>query len=293
MYTQFFGSYLLRENVVTPEQLTDAIEKLASSHIKLGTLAMHKGFMTATEVDEVCFLQTREDKRFGEIAIDRNYLTEEQVTELLTSQTPDFLLLGQTLKDDGIISNTDFERLIVDYQSENEIYDLEMNIEHQDKIKTLIEKFLLISERPITEYNVMYINLVFNNLIRFIGADFTPLSPIPCGEYPTNYCVRQDVNGEVHCCSRIDMAKDVAIAFASRYAKDEFQEFDEYVQASLEDFLNLHNGLFVVNMSNQHSIELTLAPPMVETEDILNLSTDTFVIPIIYPFGTLHLIISL
>ena len=79
MYSQFFGSYLLRRDAITPEQLTHAISQLSAAHIKLGTLAMHKGYMVASEVDEVCFLQTREDRRFGEIAIERGYLTEDQV----------------------------------------------------------------------------------------------------------------------------------------------------------------------------------------------------------------------
>ena len=70
MYSQFFGSYLLRRQAITPEQLTHAISQLSDSHIKLGTLAIHKGYMVASEVDEVCFMQTREDRRFGEIAIE-------------------------------------------------------------------------------------------------------------------------------------------------------------------------------------------------------------------------------
>lgn len=55
MYSQFFGSYLLRRDAITPEQLTHAISQLSAAHIKLGTLAMHKGYMVASEVDEVCF----------------------------------------------------------------------------------------------------------------------------------------------------------------------------------------------------------------------------------------------
>lgn len=293
MYTQFFGSYLLRESVVTPEQLIKAIDKLTSAHVKIGTLAMHKGLMTASEVDEVCFLQKRIDKRFGEIAIERHYLTEEQVTELLTEQTPDYLLLGQALQDDGVITTAELETLIMDYQYDNELYDLESNIEHQEQVQGLIEKFLLISERPISEYSIMYINLLFNNLIRFIGPDFTPLSPMPYTEYPTNYCVRQSVAGKVSCDSYIDMTQDVAISFASRYANDDFTDFDEYVQASLEDFLNLHNGLFAVNMSDQFSIELELEPPAAVEADIVLLNENAFTIPVVYPFGTFHIIIQL
>lgn len=80
-------------------------------------------------------------------------------------------------------------------------------------------------------------------------------------EYMTNYCVTQKDEGLLSFNSGVDMSKSVAIAFASRYAKEEFHEFDEYVKASIEDFLNLHNGLFNVNMSNEFSLELNLCPP--------------------------------
>ena len=38
MYSQFFGSYLLRRQAITPEQLKHAISQLSDSHIKLGTV---------------------------------------------------------------------------------------------------------------------------------------------------------------------------------------------------------------------------------------------------------------
>lgn len=292
MYSQFFGSYLLRRDAITPEQLTHAISQLSAAHIKLGTLAMHKGYMVASEVDEVCFLQTREDRRFGEIAIERGYLTEDQVRELLKTQIPDFLLFGQCLVDDGAISYEELQTLVLDYEAENEMYDIDLNIESKEKITQLIERFFLVAEVPITEYSIMYMELMFNNLVRFIGDDFTPLTPIPCDEFPVNYCVSQRIHGKVNCISRVDMEEDVAIAFASRYAKTTFTEFDEYVQASIEDFINLHNGLFMVNMSNEHSIELSLDPPSVDTTEALSLSSTTFILPVIYPFGAIHLIIS-
>ena len=293
MYSQFFGSYLLRRNAITPEQLTRAISQLSDARIKLGTLAMHKGYMVASEVDEVCYMQTREDRRFGEIAIERGYLTEDQVQDLLKTQIPDFLLFGQCLVDDKAITYSDLQSLILDYESENELCDIELNIESREKINQLIERFFLIAEIPYTQYSIMYMELMFNNLVRFIGDDFSPLTPIPCEEYPVNYCVSQHIHGKVNCISRIDMEEDVAIAFASRYAKATFTEFDEYVQASIEDFVNLHNGLFVVNMSNEHSVELSLDPPSVDTTEALSLSSTTFILPVIYPFGAIHLIISL
>jgi CheY-specific phosphatase CheX len=88
------------------------------------------------------------------------------------------------------------------------------------------------------------------------------------------------------------MEPDTAIAFAGRYAKMDFNEFNEYVKASLEDFINLHNGLFSVNMSNTYSKEAELDPPEHTEEKSLKLSDDAFIVPIIYPFGTVYFIVS-
>ncbi|MCR5452615.1 MAG: chemotaxis protein CheX [Lachnospiraceae bacterium] len=291
MYAQFFGSYLLNKNAVSAEHLTTAIAALSETHIKLGTLAMHKGYMTASEVDEVCFLQTREDKRFGEIALERNYLFEDQLEDLLKSQNPDYLLLGQTLVDMGVLSNTELESLMIGYQEDNKLDESPEQEANIEETTALITHFFENSGRDLTGHTLMYMNLVFNNLVRFIGEDFTPLAPVSCTEYNTTYCVTQAISGPVTLTSGVDMEPDVAMAFASRYAKMEFNEFDEYVSASLEDFLNLHNGLFSVNMSNMYSEEIELQPPMHEESPVITMSEDSFVMPVIYPFGTVYLLI--
>ena len=293
MFAQFFGSYLLAHQAVSPDNLIAAISMLADTHIKLGTLAMHMGYMTSSEVDEVCFLQTREDKRFGEIALERNYLFREQLDEIVKAQIPDYLLLGQTLVDMGCLSNASLEELMINYENESQLSEEEAADENTETTTKLLANFFKKSHKEITEFQLMYLNLIFNNLIRFIGEDFTPLDPVKCEEYEVNYCVTQCVSGPLNFISRIDMPPDIAISFASRYAKMEFTEFDEYVQASLEDFLNLHNGLFSVNMSNSYSKELQLSPPVRETTDTLALSEDSFVIPVIYPFGTIYLLLTM
>ncbi|MBQ7678066.1 MAG: chemotaxis protein CheX [Lachnospiraceae bacterium] len=293
MFAQFFGSYLLGRNAVSPEDLTAAITMLADTHIKLGTLAMQMGYMTADEVDEVTYMQTREDKRFGEIALEKNYLFEDQLQNLLKAQIPDYLLLGQTLVDMGCLTNSDLEGLMVGYEQDSKIDDIVNTDENNETTTKLIASFFEEAGREITEYTVMYMNLIFNNLIRFIGADFTPLAPSAVADYETQYCVTQHIMGPMTCSSSIDMDEATAVQFASRYAKMEFTEFDEYVKASMEDFLNLHNGLFSVNMSNTYSEELMLDPPMQEKEKVLHLSAESFVIPVIYPFGTVYLILTL
>ena len=53
MYTQFFGNYLLANGYVTRDQLFSAMRQEADQHMKLGTLAIHAGYMNAAQVDDV------------------------------------------------------------------------------------------------------------------------------------------------------------------------------------------------------------------------------------------------
>ena len=165
MYAQFFGNYLLSHGI-TKEQLMHAMQEANNEHPKLGTLAMHAGYMSASEVDRVIIMQTHEDKRFGELAIREGYLTEAQVTELLQTQNPNFLLLGQALLNDGVINNEQLQSLIIGYQSENELYDADMSAETKDIVDHLVENFFVIAERPLSPGELSFLHLLFNDLVR-------------------------------------------------------------------------------------------------------------------------------
>lgn len=292
MYTQFFGNYLLANNYVTQEQLFSAMQRQSGKHMKLGTLAIHAGYMTASEVDSVYIRQTHEDRKFGELAIEEGFLSNEQVIELLKLQTPDFLTLGQVFLDDGILTNSEFENILADYRSQNELVDLDMLIEEPDAVTKLFENFLIVAETPITHNGHMFTELLFNNLVRFIGEDYTPITVEEITEFPVECCVKQEVKGAYSLNTYLAMDEETAIAFAFRYAEEEFESYDEYVQASLEDFLNLHNGLFIVNVSNDSSTELTIGAPEQIQEPLLIFEHTTYHFPILYTFGTVHMIVE-
>ncbi len=293
MFTQLFGNFLLRKGVITPNQLLSAIKQSSTAHVKLGTLCIHDGLMTSAEVERVYILQTHQDKRFGEIAVDEGYLTAEQVEDLMAKQSPGYLLLAQVLTDQSILSHDEIERLLFDYQSETELFDLDMMDDHKEKLKKLVINFCNFSDIRNADTAVSYLQLLFNDVIRFIGDDFTPMDLVPFQEYVTTNAACQNVIGSFHLSSAIDMNEQTAIAFASRYAGETFEEFDEYVSASLEDFLNLHNGLFVVNMSNMDSMELMLDPPENISASLYAPEGSTYLLPLAFTFGTINFLITI
>ncbi len=292
MYSQLFGSFLLRREVISPEQLMEAISTAEQSHLHVGTAAMYCNILSPAEVDAIIDHSKEEGKSFAEAAKSLGYLSDDQIRQLKAERIPDYVLIGETLVKQGAISNGELESLIVDYQNETEFYDLDLNEENQAAVNKLVERFFLISDVPVNKQSVLYLQLLFNNLVRHIGDDFTPAAPIRCAEYATNFCVSQRFHGQINCTTRINMDKDVAIEFASRYANEAFDEFDEYVSASVEDFINLHNGLYVVNISNDSSVEITLDPPIVEDEQMLVFNEETFIIPLEYSFGKVSVLVN-
>lgn len=283
MYTQFFGNFLLEKKLITKEQLLEAIEVLEKSRLRLGTIAIHSGLMTATEVEHIHSVQTHKNMRFGDIAVELGYLTNEQLEDLLATQTPNYLLLCQALVDLNYLSSKDFEKAMIEYKQLHELNDLDFSDEKYDKVALLIARFFIDQLNNDPGYFASYITLFFNNIVRFIGQDFTPSKISRTSNPDLEHIAIQQISGEYNILSGIAMDEATLIAFASRYAEEEFFENDEFTQAALEDFINLHNGLFAVNVSNSDAIELSLAPPVYDPE--LPLNQEFHVIPLDFPFG--------
>ena len=109
MFAQFFGGYLLNKGLVKPDDLTTAIEDKKNTRMRLGVLAINAGLMTAQQVEHVNITQQSVDKRFGDLAVELGYVTADDVERLLSQQPTDYLLLGQTLVNNGVLTNAQFE----------------------------------------------------------------------------------------------------------------------------------------------------------------------------------------
>ena len=212
MYSQFFGNFLLNNHVVTPDQLLKLLSEQTGERLRLGTLAIDAGYMTADEVDSIVIMQTHEDKMFGELAVEMGYLTEAQVEELVGRQVPDYLVLGEKLIEHGYLDNHEFENLLLRYQSENEIYNLENTSGQRENILHIIMNFCQISEEAFPEESINFLNLFFNNLIRFIGDDFTVLDLKRVNDFKGVHSVLQDIEGTSYFRALLDMEEDVAKA---------------------------------------------------------------------------------
>ena len=293
MYNQFFGNYLFSNGYVTKEQLLPALARQSKALMHVSTLALYVGYMSASEIERVLELQDEEGKKFSELAIKYGYLTHDQVVELLNTKAPDFLLIGQLLINDGVFTYEEFENILTDYRSQTEFLDLELNDENRNDFHRLVEDFSIVSETAIPDFGKSYLELMFNNFVRYIGDDFSTLPPSLCMEFATECCVSQTIEGSYVVNTYFNMDESTALAFAERYSGEAYNEVDEYVTASIEDMLNLHNGLFIVNASNDRLNELSIGVIGHHPNTIINFETTTYLFPICYPFGIIYFIMEI
>ncbi len=291
MFTQFFGNYLLNKRLVTSEQLSDALTAVKTTRVKLGVLAINAGYMTAEQVEKILDCQRREDKRVGELAVDMGYMTGEQVERLFAKQTPTHLVLGQVLVDNGCMTNSEFEDALNGYKEKNSLTDSDFDDSENEKIHSVLRSFYEFDD-GYDEVMIDYIDLLFKNIVRFIGDDFTPLDCEFIDEYFFANAGVQRVKGHFSCTASVEGDDKAYAGFASRYAGEEISAVDELADASAGEFLNLHNGLFAVNVSNNEGVELTLEPQENLHNKTLAKLSDTFVIPIIFPFGKISFVIG-
>ncbi|MBP1925348.1 CheY-specific phosphatase CheX [Sedimentibacter acidaminivorans] len=292
MFTQFFGSYLLNNKIVSDEQLIEALEISKQTRVKLGVLAINAGYMTAEQIDEVHDIQATVDKKIGDIAVDMGYITSSQVNELLSSQKTGYLSLGQALVDKGYMNNAQFEKSINDYKNENKIEYITKNVEQNEKIDEIFNRFFNFNPSPNTKFYSEYISLLFRNIVRFIGDDFIPLKASIIQNYFSDLLVTQEITGDFNAFIAISCTEKSFISLASRFANENFTKLNEYVNASVGEFLNLQDGLFSVNISNEKGIELDLEPQHIHNKIELNNLNNAYLIPVSFTFGKIDFIIS-
>lgn len=291
MFTQFFGHYLLNNKLISPEQLKDALDYHHSAHIKLGVLAINSGYMTTEQVKKTHEAQFNQDKKFGELAIELGYLDKEKLDTLLSSQKHGHLLLGQALIDKNYMTLEQFEQALKNYKNNHSLTNEQFDAIQKNNIDEIVNVFYDFKDTSNKKVYANYFSLLFRNLIRFIDSNIRPENVTPIHTYKNSWIAYQEIKGEINLFTCVAAKEEAFISLGCKYANEQFSTADELTQASVGEFLNMNNGIFLVNMSNE-GIELDMNPQMIEENKTFKYMKSAYCIPIHLPFGQIDFIIS-
>lgn len=290
MFNQYFGSYLLNKGIITPDKLKQALELCESTHVKLGVLAMNAGLMNASQVAEVQNLQKSMDKKFGEIAVMKGYLTENQVQELLKEQRSGHMVLSQVLVDRGFLSLEELEQALKKYREQSGFTPEQLQAIEAGDIDNLVKAFMADASDPYGLIVQSFLALLLKNMVRFLNQIPRIEKPLDQPAPSANILVSQHIKGELILSTALAMDNDMFFEIARRYSGMHIEDEVELAEASVTEFLNLNNGLFIVNMDNA-GVSLTLEPPAV-TRDFLFNKKPAFTVPCHLDRGVLYIVVD-
>ncbi|RXJ04165.1 hypothetical protein DS745_01910 [Anaerobacillus alkaliphilus] len=242
MFSKYFGNFLLNKGIITSEQLNEVFQEEKNSHVKLGILALNKGFMSLSQIEEVNQAQMATDKRFGEIAIEKGYLTIDKLEELLTGQKTSYLLLSQILLDKNILTMEQISRHLFTYKNENGLSNEELQELTSDNVERIVSNSLELTNTSIEEYIILLVKNIERHL-----REKTFIEVVK--EVPAEYQLRayQKIVGEYSLDTYLVFQERDFIKVASIFAEEVLTEVDELCISAVLEFLNLHNGIFIVN----------------------------------------------
>ncbi|MDH5542611.1 MAG: hypothetical protein OEY64_06570 [Nitrospinota bacterium] len=110
-----FGEFLISKNLVTEQQVNEALDIQRHSKLPLGKIAVMHGFISKVDNLKLLLEQNRTNKRYGDLAIEHNLLTNEQINEILVAQQAEMIPMGKALIEIKAISRLDSIMALVEY----------------------------------------------------------------------------------------------------------------------------------------------------------------------------------
>jgi len=288
MFGQFFGDYLIKNNIITKEQFNEVMECQKKSRVKLGLIAVTEKLLTVKQSDEVNNLQAIMDKRFGDIAIEKGYLTEDQVSHLLSQQGNSYLLFVQTLIEKEYLTLEGIETYILAYQKESSFSDCELEALKSGDIDRIVPLFVHI-ELPL--YNDL-IGLAIRNVIRFINNDIIIEKAYEAKEYSFETLASQCLKGQHNIFVGFSAKDKDLLAIANPYAKEEFTKVDEDSYDAVCEFINCIDGLYASKLSHE-GVDIDMLPPLSYSDQKLSTSGPIIVVPLMIGGKKIDLVISI
>ncbi len=114
----WFGEFLCQNDVVTNDQLINAMSQYHSSREPIGRLAIKSGMLTIREVQKILRIQADDPQPFGEVAMRLCLLSREQV-EILIGRQSFIENIWEFMVRKGMLAKDTLNQSLVEYHKTN------------------------------------------------------------------------------------------------------------------------------------------------------------------------------
>ncbi len=252
MAIKFFGHYLLDEEIITAQQLTEAVEYQSEKNLSLGEIAVRENLLTLKDAETINNKQRILDKRFGEVSILLGLLTQEQIEYLLVTQKKEKVFFGEVLIFKEFISEQELEKQLALFEELQQI-----------EVVALDEKIEALDKDNIIKETIGVLQKLYPRIVH----DYIKLVSVEKESENNGIIVVQKMRGDIHLDFALQPEDPVALAISQKFLKMDFESVDEMVLDIISEFVNVILGNIAVKLS-ANSVKVDLTPPaIIKSED--------------------------
>ena len=289
MFANIFGGYLVRKKIITEDEFLSIKMMLDKTRVKLGLIAVSEKLMTEEQAEEVNRKQQMLDKRFGDIAVSMGYLSEIQVQRLLALQGNQYMRFCQSAIDKEIMTLEQIEGALDYFKKENGFTFADMESIKSGDVDRILPLFLPdIPDGPYLELMA----ITFRCINRLASDDISLKRGYTTSNFRTGAVAMQEIVGDYNVLTAFSGDDKGILAIAEAFAKEFFDEVNVNALDSVGEFINISNGLFATEMS-QNGMDLNLMPTRLSKDPLEINGSLVVVIPIFINQQPLEWIVSL
>ena len=251
MNSLYFAQYLVNEDVLDPQEAKDILKVCEETVPGLAVVALAEGAIPASTL---AGLAPFEKEAFPKLAMAEGVLFASQLEKLqgvhpseglrlaqalLDSEKMDFVELGRQMAACGAQEGSPIKEAVRRLASDNEESEVEIET-YAEFTELFMRSFMRFMDTPA--------------IINYCGPDNEGMF--------ASHIVSQRLSGQLSFVSGIYASDKMFVEMAKRYSREEIDDADEMAEDSISEFLNVVNGLFVVDLGKR-DLDLDLEAPRI------------------------------
>ena len=242
MNSNYLAQRLVNEGRLTVADLRSLLTNIRGKDPQLPLMALRLKLVTGEQLEQ---FDTTSSEAFGKEALQKNLLTADELNRLHRQIPGETLRFAQALIDSKFMTFTDIEREFADYDA--------AVLDPVDAAVAKAGTDLAHDERDL--YSA-YVRLMMDSLLDFLHTPVV-IDPVPFTSEAELfrdlvYEVSQRITGDINFVGGLMAKEPCFVELAARYSKEDITEVDELAIDSLEEFLNVINGLFCIQLAGRN-----------------------------------------
>lgn len=272
MGNRYFVQYLLNVGALKADEVQELMAKASKAEPGLPLLAMRKGLLSSAQLSE---MNISDEAAFAEEAKDRKLLTVAQIDTLKNEAASSDACFGQALLDAGLADYAKLEALFSEAdeaeEEESPVYAAVMSRAGDD-------------DAHLYEIYGKYADMFISSVQRFMNTDAVLLPGEAMLDADGTHLVSQSLGGGLVLTPGVMAKNDVFLEMGRRYSGEELEEIDNLAVDCVAEFINVLNGLYIVNLS-QLDMDVDLGEPK-DAENVLPMATNMLALNVGTEFGS-------